>query len=65
MAKITILQNGPILIEGTHEVFYAQSGKITDDSVKAVTAICRCGQTKNSPFCDGAHATCGFNIDTK
>lgn len=22
--------------------------------------LCRCGTTKNAPFCDGAHKECGF-----
>jgi len=65
MAKVTILENGPILIEGQFEVFHAQNGKITDHNEKAVAAICRCGQSKNQPYCDGSHKACGFDVDTK
>jgi len=27
---------------------------------KKSLALCRCGQTKNRPFCDGSHKICGF-----
>lgn len=28
---------------------------------KRAVALCRCGQTKNRPFCDGSHKGCGFS----
>lgn len=28
---------------------------------KRAVALCRCGQTKNRPFCDGSHRDCGFS----
>jgi phosphatidylglycerol:prolipoprotein diacylglycerol transferase len=27
---------------------------------KRAVALCRCGQTRTRPFCDGSHKTCGF-----
>jgi len=27
---------------------------------KRAVALCRCGETKTRPFCDGSHKTCGF-----
>jgi CDGSH-type Zn-finger protein len=30
---------------------------------KKALALCRCGETKTRPFCDGTHKTCGFKAD--
>jgi CDGSH-type Zn-finger protein/ferredoxin len=30
---------------------------------RAVVALCRCGQTKNKPYCDGSHSEIGFSSD--
>lgn len=27
---------------------------------KPTIALCRCGESKRKPFCDGAHKECGF-----
>ena len=27
---------------------------------KRAVALCRCGETRTRPFCDGAHKSCGF-----
>ncbi|MEI7780742.1 MAG: CDGSH iron-sulfur domain-containing protein [Planctomycetota bacterium] len=30
---------------------------------KKGVALCRCGETKTRPFCDGTHKICGFKAD--
>ncbi|MDR0969428.1 MAG: CDGSH iron-sulfur domain-containing protein [Lentimicrobiaceae bacterium] len=40
--------------------------KITDTNEKIITkngltAFCRCGASKNKPFCDGSHQTVDFD----
>jgi CDGSH-type Zn-finger protein len=30
---------------------------------KRALALCRCGETKTRPFCDGSHKTCGYKAD--
>jgi CDGSH-type Zn-finger protein/uncharacterized Fe-S cluster protein YjdI len=49
--------NGPLLVTGYTE--------ITSGTGRAVarierTALCRCGGSKNKPYCDGTHAQIGF-----
>lgn len=43
--KVTVLENGPIIIDQGDE------GKV---------AICRCGNSSNQPFCTGTHREVGF-----
>ena len=35
-------------------------GNQFDIAGKETVALCRCGQSKNRPFCDGQHKACGF-----
>ena len=58
-AKITVNNNGSLRVEGEIEVYDANGGKY-DLGGRTVVSFCRCGQSANKPFCDGAHARCGF-----
>ncbi|MGC9151296.1 MAG: CDGSH iron-sulfur domain-containing protein [Microbacter sp.] len=51
-----ILPNGPIMISGEIHIVY-KDGK---EETKSNVAFCRCGKSKNKPFCDGSHAVTGF-----
>ena len=50
--------SGPLWAKGGIEIVSAD-GK-TYERRNRVT-LCRCGQSKNKPFCDGCHASAGFN----
>ena len=54
--EINIIDNGPFLVKGETTV--------TKGGVKVVVsenyALCRCGQSKNQPMCDGTHKSCNF-----
>lgn len=54
------LPNGPLMITGNLEIV-SGTGRTTDKVTK--TALCRCGQSKNKPYCDGSHVTAGFTAD--
>lgn len=53
-------KNGPLKVTGNLEVV---SG--TGRTVNRVTQtwLCRCGQSRNKPFCDGSHRKAGFQAD--
>ncbi len=52
--------NGPLLLSGNFTI-RASSGRVAFEGTKA--ALCRCGASKNKPFCDGAHSTIGFSAE--
>jgi CDGSH-type Zn-finger protein/uncharacterized Fe-S cluster protein YjdI len=52
--------NGPLLLSGNHAIVTG-SGRVAWRGTKS--AICRCGASKNKPFCDGSHTEAGFEAD--
>ena len=55
--KVEVLENGPLLVYGTLKVI----GKDGSEEVKnKTTAFCRCGASKNKPYCDGTHSKNNF-----
>ncbi len=55
--KIQALKNGPLLITGNIEVVDGEGKPLP---AKQPAALCRCGQSKIKPFCDGSHRACNF-----
>lgn len=53
-AKITVRNNGSLLIEGDFEIV-DKDGNIYGLGGRPLVSICRCGRSQNKPFCDGAH----------
>jgi CDGSH-type Zn-finger protein len=61
---IRVRNSGPILIEGLESAKIVDaSGSVFTLPGRTVIALCRCGQTQNSPFCDGSHNRCGFKSE--
>jgi CDGSH-type Zn-finger protein/uncharacterized Fe-S cluster protein YjdI len=58
--KITALKDGPLLLAGNFSII-AASGRSAWRGTE--TALCRCGQSKNKPFCDGSHEKAGFKSE--
>jgi CDGSH-type Zn-finger protein len=57
--KITVINNGPIRIEGDFTIQDAE-GKEFGLAGRTVISLCRCGFSDNKPFCDGHHGVKGF-----
>jgi len=54
---VTLASDGPLMLEGRIRVQTAR-GEVVRETDRA--ALCRCGGTRNQPFCDGSHLTVGF-----
>lgn len=52
--KITVNSNGSLKIEGDFIITDA-SGTEYGLMGRTTVGICRCGNSKNKPFCDGSH----------
>ncbi len=52
--KVTVNNNGSLRIEGDFEIV-DKTGKNYHLGGRDLVSICRCGLSKNKPFCDGSH----------
>ena len=53
IVEVKIIEKGPVVIHGPVKVT-TPDGMVV---VRDMCAICRCGNSKNQPFCDGSHLT--------
>lgn len=71
-AKVKVTKNGPYIVSGKiqlqeHNIVADCEGTATEwrpstkYPPKEKYALCRCGHSKNKPFCDGTHFKVGFN----
>lgn len=70
--KITITKDGPYIVSGSTPLSLQTIGADADGEstewiqgkplpVAKEYALCRCGESKKKPFCDGSHAKIGFD----
>ncbi len=58
---ITVVKNGPYIVRGLEHFRDAKGRELP---VQPAMSLCRCGVSKNKPYCDGSHTKIGF-IDEK
>ena len=57
VATIRITKNGPLLVDGSFALIDDTGATV---GTMRTAALCRCGATRNAPFCDGSHVKIGF-----
>jgi uncharacterized Fe-S cluster protein YjdI/CDGSH-type Zn-finger protein len=57
---VQVVPNGPLYIHGCVRLERADGSLIGEDTR---LALCRCGQSRNKPYCDNSHRAAGFNDD--
>ena len=56
--EINIMKNGPYDVVGNIEISVSED---LQPPSKEHYSLCRCGASKNKPYCDGSHSTINFN----
>ncbi len=71
--SVVVVENGPYLVRGAPPLHTqtivrnekGQSWSYRQDNeypVKDKTALCRCGHSRNKPYCDGSHLKAGVDL---
>ncbi|MGH9476030.1 MAG: CDGSH iron-sulfur domain-containing protein [Terriglobales bacterium] len=58
---ITVRRYGSLKVEGPFRLIGSDGVEIKLPEGKPAIALCRCGQSKNRPFCDSSHKLCNFD----
>lgn len=61
-ARITPYRDGPYLVRGPFSLVDQDGREI--EVGRRVVALCRCGRSRNRPFCDGTHKAIGFQAES-
>jgi CDGSH-type Zn-finger protein len=58
--EVKVRRDGPLKLAGEFQ-FLDPAGRVLGSCNEA--ALCRCGASRNKPFCDGSHREAGFRAD--
>ena len=60
VTTIRARENGPLVVAGKFRIVDHLGNEFPLPAGKDTIALCRCGQSKSKPFCDGSHRGCAF-----
>lgn len=60
--SITPYRDGPLIVRGPFRLVDMHGREI--DAGREVVALCRCGRSRERPFCDGTHKLVDFRAPT-
>jgi uncharacterized Fe-S cluster protein YjdI len=55
--SVNVARNGPLMVRGPARVVGGDGDVIAEGRR---LSLCRCGESRRKPLCDGTHRTCGF-----
>jgi CDGSH-type Zn-finger protein/uncharacterized Fe-S cluster protein YjdI len=58
--EVTVSADGPLFVKGNLRIEDASGATVLRDTR---VALCRCGQSRNSPLCDGSHEEHAFRAE--
>jgi CDGSH-type Zn-finger protein len=58
-ATVKAIRNGPLQLKGTFRLL-RHDGEEYDLEGQRIVLLCRCGQSKDQPFCDSSHKRNAF-----
>ena len=60
--SVKAVKNGPLQVKGSFKLL-DPGGRQYDLEGQRIVLLCRCGKSKNQPFCDSSHTQIGFVSD--
>jgi CDGSH-type Zn-finger protein len=60
--SVKAVRNGPLQLKGTFRLL-DPDGEEFDLKGQRIVLLCRCGHSKQQPFCDSTHTKIGFKTD--
>jgi hypothetical protein len=52
-----VMEDGPLVLKGDFTIYDTDGNELRNFKI---TSLCRCGASRNLPFCDGTHRKIGY-----